>query len=125
MHKKLENRLVAAEMRYLRKIAGKTRRDHIRSTMVRDELQQESIMDIVERRALGWVGHLVRMEDGRKAKQVWQARPIGRRTRGRPRIEWEEYIMGLIGKRGKTLGDVRRIARDRRNFNKWLKCPDA
>ncbi|XP_014475533.1 PREDICTED: histone-lysine N-methyltransferase SETMAR-like, partial [Dinoponera quadriceps] len=70
MHKKLESRLVAAEIRYLRKVAEKTRRDHISNITVRDELQQKSIMDIVEMRALGWVGHLVGMENGMRAKQL-------------------------------------------------------
>lgn len=123
LHKKLESRLVAAEMRYLRKAVGKTRRDHIRNNTVREELKQEPIKDIVERRGLGWLGHLARMNEGRKAKEVWRARPTGRRTRGRPRIEWEEYITGVVRRRGKTLGEVQRMAQDRGSYKKWLKAP--
>jgi hypothetical protein len=43
------------------------------------------------------------MESERKGKSVLEARPEVRRGKGRPRVEWEEYMEGLARKRGRKL----------------------
>jgi hypothetical protein len=48
----------------------------------------------MEKRMLRWYGHAVRMEKERKPKLVLEARPKGGRGKGRPRVEWEEYVEG-------------------------------
>jgi hypothetical protein len=45
---------------------------------------------------------------------VLEARPEGGRGRGRPRLEWEEYVEGLVRKRGRKLPEVKRLAPDRK-----------
>ena len=40
-------------------------------------------------------GHLVRMPPGRLPREVFQARPAGKRPRGRPRTRWRDYISSL------------------------------
>ena len=61
----------------------------------------------------------------RRPKLVLEARPEGGRGRGRPRVEWEEYVKGLAWKRGRKLPEVRRLAQDRDEYRKWLLKPDA
>jgi len=40
-------------------------------------------------------GHLIQMPTGRLPLEVFQARPTGKRPRGRPRIRWRDYISRL------------------------------
>jgi hypothetical protein len=70
-------------------------------------------------------GHAVRMESERKPKLVLEARPEGGRGKGRPRVEWEEYVAVLARKRGRRLPEVRRLAQDRDECRKLLLKPDA
>src|SRR3978361_662388 len=56
----MKSKIQAAEMKYLRRVKGITRRDRIRNELVRDELKVEPILKTVERRQLGWVGDLSR-----------------------------------------------------------------
>jgi hypothetical protein len=76
-------------------VVGKTRRDQIRNTKIRNQLKQESVEVLMEKRTWTWYGHAVRMESERKTKLVLEARREGGRRKGRPRIEWEEYVEGL------------------------------
>jgi hypothetical protein len=46
---KNENRITAAEMKFLRRSSGKTRRDRCRNATVREQLKQESLIDGIER----------------------------------------------------------------------------
>jgi hypothetical protein len=48
----------------------------------------ESLIDGIERRKLRWYGHLVRMEEDRKPRQILETRIEGKRGRGRPRKVW-------------------------------------
>ena len=74
----------------------------------------------MEKRTLRWYGHAVRMESERKPKLVLEARPEEGRGKGRRRVEWEEYVEGLVRKRERKLPEVRRLAQDRDEHRKWL-----
>jgi hypothetical protein len=100
---KHKNRIQANEMKCLIKVIGKTRRDQIRNTTIRNQLKQESVEVLMEKRTLRWYGNAVRMNLERRPKLVLEARPEGGRGRGRPRIEWEEYVEGFIRKRGRKI----------------------
>jgi hypothetical protein len=65
------------------------------------------------------------MDLERKPKLVLEARPEGESVKGRPRVEWEEYVEGLVRKRGRKLPEVRRLTQDRDEYRKWLLKPDA
>jgi hypothetical protein len=91
-----------SEVIYLGKVVGKTRRDRIRNTKIRNKLKQGSVEVLTEKRTLRWYGHAVRMGSERKPKLVLEARPEGGRGKGRPRVEWEEYVEGLARKKKKA-----------------------
>ena len=57
---KLKSRIQAAEMRILRLIHGVTKLDRVRNTIIRQALQIESILDLIERNQLRWFGHVKR-----------------------------------------------------------------
>jgi hypothetical protein len=79
----------------------------------------------MEKRTLRWYGHVVRMDLERRPKLVLEARPGGGRGRGRPRVEWEEYVERLECKRGRQLPEVKGLAQDKKEYRKWLLEPDA
>jgi hypothetical protein len=97
----------------------------IRNTKIRNQLKQDSVEVLMENRTLRWCGHAVRMVSERKPKLVLEARPEGGRGKGRPRVEWEEYVERMACKRGRKLPDVKRLAQDRKEFRKCLLEPDA
>ncbi|CAB1457291.1 unnamed protein product [Pleuronectes platessa] len=64
-------------------------------------------------------GHLVRMPTGRLPWEVFQARPVGRRPRGRPRTRWRDYISTLAWERlGIPPSELVNVAREREGA--WL-----
>jgi hypothetical protein len=113
----------ASEMKYLRKVIGKSRRDQIMNTTIRNQLKQESVEVLTEKRTLRWYGHAVRMDWERRPKLVLETRPEG--GRGTPRLKWEEYVERLACKRGRKLPKVKRLAQDRKEYRKWLLELDA
>ena len=82
-------------MKYLRRIKGVTRRDRVRNEVVRQELKVEPILKKIYKQ-LKWFGHLMRMNDSRPVKKVWQARMTGKRKRGRPRKTWTNSIANIL-----------------------------
>jgi hypothetical protein len=63
------------------------------------------------------------MQDYRKPKQAMEARREIRRGRGRPRRTREDCVIDVAGRKGKTLADMKRLARDRTAFRKWTEYP--
>ncbi|KAI3359900.1 hypothetical protein L3Q82_014258 [Scortum barcoo] len=74
------------------RVAGRSLRDRVRSSVTREELGVEPLLLRIERSQLRWLGHLFRMPPGRLPREVFQACPTGRRPRGRPRTRWRDYV---------------------------------
>ena len=79
---------------------------------------QEPILNCIEKRSIKWYGHVVRMQDYRKPKQTMEARREKRRGRGRPRRTGEDCVIDVARRKGKTLVELKRLARDRIAFRK-------
>ncbi len=95
MTERTRSRIQAAEMSFLRRVAGRSLRDRVRSSVTREELRVEPLLLHIERGQLRWLGHLFRMPPGRLPGKVFRARPTGRRPRGRPRTRWRDYVSRL------------------------------
>uniref|UniRef100_A0A669BJZ3 Reverse transcriptase domain-containing protein n=1 Tax=Oreochromis niloticus TaxID=8128 RepID=A0A669BJZ3_ORENI len=93
------SRIQAAEMSFLRRVAGLSLRDRVRSLAIREGLRVEPLLLHIERSQLRWFGHLTRMPPGRLLGEVFRACPTGRRPRGRPRTRWRDYISRLAWER--------------------------
>ncbi|TWW60112.1 hypothetical protein D4764_05G0002020 [Takifugu flavidus] len=89
----------AAEMSFLRRVAGLSLRDRVRSSAIWEELGVESLLLRVERSQMRWLGHLVRMPPGRLPGEVFRACPSGRRPPGRPRTRWRDCVSRLAWER--------------------------
>ncbi|KAK0137435.1 putative uncharacterized transposon-derived protein F52C9.6 [Merluccius polli] len=93
------SRVQAAEMSFLRRVAGLSLRDRVRSSVIREELGVDPLLLRVERSQMRWLGHLVRMPPGRLPGEVFRARPTGRRPWGKPRTRWRDYVSRLAWER--------------------------
>ena len=102
LRRKEEQLLETTEMRMLRRIKRVTIRDRIRSSDMRQELGVKGIVEIARQSRLRWYGHLMRMEEGNKVKEVWNMTVQGNRPRGRPKKRWMDCVksdMEAIGLR--------------------------
>ena len=53
-----------------------------------------------------------------KPKQILKDRAEGKTGRGRFKIEWEDGMGRIMGRTGKRLQEIKRIARDRDKFRR-------
>uniref|UniRef100_A0A8C6LTA7 Reverse transcriptase domain-containing protein n=1 Tax=Nothobranchius furzeri TaxID=105023 RepID=A0A8C6LTA7_NOTFU len=104
----------AAEMSFLRRVAGLSLRDRVRSSVIREGLGVDLLLLHIERSQLRWLGHLVRMPPGCLPGEVFWARPTGRRPKGRPRTCWRDYVSHLARERlGIPLEELAQVAGER------------
>ena len=106
MTERIRSRIQAVEMSFLRRVAGHSLRDRVRSSVTREELGVEPLLLHIERSQLRWLGHLFRMPPGRLPREVFLACPAGRRPRGRPRTRWSDYVAQLAWERLGILPEV-------------------
>ncbi|KAF7654265.1 hypothetical protein LDENG_00072170, partial [Lucifuga dentata] len=99
MTERTRSQIQAAEMRFLCRVSGLTLRDRVRSLDIQEGLGVEPLLLHIERSQLRWFRHLVRMDPGRLPREVFQARPTGKRPRGRPRTCCRDYISWLTWER--------------------------
>ena len=63
-------------------------------------------MAVIEIRRLEWIGHVIRMNETRSVKKIFEGKLDGRRGRGRPRLRWidnvEDDLRKLGAKRWRT-----------------------
>ncbi len=99
MTERTRSQIQAAKMSFLRRVAGCSLRDSMRSSVTREDLRVEPLLLDIERSQLRWLGHLFRMPLGRLPGEVFQARPTRRRPRERPRTRWRYYVSRLAWER--------------------------
>ena len=106
-----KNRLLALEMDYLRRSAKKSKLEHTTNKEIRNIMDaEESIIERIEKKEIRWLGHVLRMDEDRWPKQLYQWKPDRKRKRGRPKTTWKENMMAAINSRGLNIED----AQDRR-----------
>jgi hypothetical protein len=73
-------------MRYCRQ----TGRDRIRNSQIQGILSEVPVIEMDNRRELRWFGHLIRMDNNRKPRDLQDRRVEGMWGSGRARVEQEE-----------------------------------
>ncbi|TWW62327.1 R2DM Retrovirus-related Pol polyprotein from type II retrotransposable element [Takifugu flavidus] len=122
MTKGTRSRIQAAEMSFLRRVAGLSLRDRVRSSDIREGLGVEPLLLHIERSQLGSLGHLARMPSGCLPLEVFLTCPTGRRPRGWPRTRWRDYISRLAWERvGFPLEELMEVAGERAVWASLLK----
>ncbi|KAK3527587.1 hypothetical protein QTP86_026892, partial [Hemibagrus guttatus] len=113
MTERVRSRIQTAEMSFLRRVAGRSLRDRVRSSVTREELGVEPLLLHIERGQLRWLGHLFRMPPGCLPGEVFRACPTGKRPRGRPRTRWRDYVFRLAWERlGVPPEELEEVARE-------------
>ncbi|TWW71235.1 hypothetical protein D4764_17G0007180 [Takifugu flavidus] len=101
-------------MSFLRRVAGLSLRDRVRGSVIQEEPGVELLLLRVERSQMRWLGHLVRMPPGHLHGEVFRAYPSGKRSPGRPRRRWRDYVSQLVWERmGFPLDELEEVAGER------------
>ena len=93
-----EESLPRFERKILRIIFGPTQdmatnEYRIRTNLeLRDLYQSPNIVQLIKSRRLRWAGHVIRSDHSRIIKSVWEKSPDGKRSRGGPRMRWQDNI---------------------------------
>ena len=78
---------------------GITKFDHKRNENIRAETKQCTVGELVTRSRLRWLGHVVRMKEGRLPPQLLFGRIEGKSKRGRPVGRWRDMLEDDLKKR--------------------------
>lgn len=113
---KHKSKITSCEMRFLRRIENKTRRDYIRNDTFRNNLNTKAANVLIQEGQLRWLGHLSRMDQGRTTKKAYEARGIGQRSRGRPRKSWNEEVKRAAEERNIRWANVGSLSMNRKQW---------
>ena len=106
--------LTTTEMRCLRKAAGKTRMDKIRSEEIRRRLNMQPAEKTANKNKIRWWSHIKRMAPTAPQSKALVIHPEGRRPRGRPRNRWEDDVPRWYNEMGIPMTDVNNWVKERR-----------
>lgn len=104
-----EQRIQAAEMKFLRSVAGVTKMDRIRSREIRKRLGVERLSFKLGKERLRWFGHMKRMTRDRIPRREYEksTRAGVKRRVGRPRERWAEQIQWDVENRNESWACVK------------------
>ena len=92
LKKREEQRLEAAQMKFLRHLLGITKSDKEKNQCIREKTGAQRIVKEIKQYQKKWLQHVRRMDTNRLPKQALQYRPKGRRNTGRPRKRWRDQL---------------------------------
>ena len=87
-----EQRLEAAQMKFLRHLLGITKLDKEKNQCIRVKTGARNIEKEIKRYEKKWLQHVQRMDTNRLPKQALQYKPMGRKKAGRPRKRWRDQL---------------------------------
>ena len=119
--KRMDNKLRVTQRAMERLMAGVTKKDHIRNTELRRKTKVEDIILRIKKSKWRWAGHTARQNDNRWTKRLldWTPR-IGRKNKGRPRVQWEDDIRKFWAKEPRSIW-----RRESNNRTKWRAHAEA
>ena len=90
--KREEQRLEAAQMKFLRHLLGITKLDKEKNQCIRQKTGAQNIVKEIKQYQQKWLQHVQRMDTNRLPKQALQYKPKGRRNIGRPTKRWRDQL---------------------------------
>ena len=92
LKKREEQRLEAAQMKFLRHLLGITKLDKEKNQCIRQKTGGQNIVKEIKQFQEKWLQHVQRMDTNRLPKRTLQYKPKGRRNIGRPRKRWRDQL---------------------------------
>jgi len=92
LKKREEQRLEAAQMKFLRYLLGITKLDKEKNQCIREKTGAQNIVREIKQYQKKWLQHVQRMDRNRLPRQAPKYRPEGRRNIGRPKKRWREQL---------------------------------
>ena len=92
LKKREEQRLEAAQMKFLRHLLGITKLDKEKNPYIREKTGAQNIVEEIKQYQKKWLQHVQRMDTNRIPKQPLRYGPKGRRNIGRPRKRWRDQL---------------------------------
>ena len=118
-------RLDAFHHKCLRRILNISWRDHITNEDVRNQSNHKLLSQIIAKRRLTWLGHVLRMPENSIVRMAITWKPEGgKRKRGRPHLTWWRTIKRDLTDRDTTWNEAVLVAQDRRQWRTLAdQCP--
>ena len=118
-----ERRLSLFERKVLRCIFGAKRENGTwrkrHSYELYEIFNEPNIVNYIKDKRLAWAGHLVRMNNDRTIKKIFNTKPDGARSVGRPKLRWEDGVdqdMRIL-----AVKNWKKVALNRNEWAKLLK----
>jgi len=92
LKKREEQRLEAAQMKFLRHLLGITKLDKEKNQCIGEKMGAQNIVKEIKQYQEKWLQHVQRMDTKRIPKQALQYEPKGRRNIGRPSKRWRKQF---------------------------------
>jgi len=83
LKKREEQRLEAAQMKFLRHLLGITKLDKEKNQCIREKTGAQNIVEEIKQYQKTWLQHVQRMDTNRLTRRALKYRPEGRRNMGR------------------------------------------
>ena len=113
-----ERRLLAFEMKCVRRICGVRWEDRVTNERVREMAGlEDTIMERVRDGQRRWFGHVTRMNQDRWPNLTLNGRVRGSRPRGRPRYTWMQKFVSA--NYGEPVRRLIHLASDRGEWRRW------
>jgi len=92
LKKREEQRLEAAQMKFLRHLLGITKLNKEKNQCIRGKTGAQNIVKEIKQYQKKWLQHVQRMDRNRLPRQALIYRPQGRRKIGRPKKRWRDQL---------------------------------
>jgi len=92
LKKKGEQRLEAAQMKFLRHLLGITKLDKEKFQCIREKTGAQNIVEKIKQYQKKWLQHVQRIDTNRIPKQALRYRSKGRTIIGRPKKRWRDQL---------------------------------
>ena len=92
LRKREEQRLEAAQTKFLRHLLGIKRLDKEKNQYIREKTGAQNIVKEIKLYQKKWLQHVQRMDTNRIPKQALRYRSKGRRNIGRPKKRWRDQL---------------------------------
>src|SRR6218665_1632286 len=126
LRKEDERKILVAEMSWLRRILGRSRRERIRNEVTRKELEQQvTLVDKIRKRTMTWFGHVTRMEGNRLPAVALYGQVGGIRSRGRQPKKWIDNLKEDLMAQGMNMIKAVDNSRNRRFWRSLVKASSS